>query len=153
MTADTVIILDAPLEARLVAAEMAIGPETGASVTFSGRVRGEQERVRALYLECYQSMARRALHGMIRAARARWQLHQVVIAHRIGEVAVGDLIVHVAVTAGHRREAFQACEYLMDYLKTAAPFWKKALADDGDHWVEARDRDQQAWRRWQEDEH
>ena len=153
MARDTVIISSTAIKADALGAGLAGDGESGAVVTFSGHVRSEDGALNALYLECYEAMARRALQGMIAAARQRWQLHDVLIAHRTGEVAVGELIVHVAVSAGHRREAFSACEYLMDYLKTAAPFWKKTVTDCGGHWVEARERDQQAWRRWQEDEH
>jgi molybdopterin synthase catalytic subunit len=128
--------------------------DVGAVASFVGHVRGrihEQERaddVCALALEHYPGMTERAIEAMIVEAQARFDVLGALVIHRVGRLLPGERIVLVAVTAAHRREAFQACEFLMDYLKTHAPFWKKETTPQGEHWVDARVADDAALARW-----
>lgn len=122
----------------------------GAVVSFVGRLRDVNAgaSVQGLWLEHYPGMTERALQALIDEARARWQLGRVAIIHRVGQLRPADQIVWVGVTSPHRAEAFAAAEFLMDALKTRAPFWKKEQTDRGERWVEARDTDAQRARRW-----
>lgn len=120
----------------------------GAEVRFSGRVRDEQRRVRALYLEHYPGMTEKVLHRIAAHAQQRWPLNTIDILHRVGEIGVGEEIVRVTVCAAHRQAAFEACLFLIDTLKSQAPLWKKELAGDGWRWVEARQSDAEAACRW-----
>lgn len=137
-----------------VAAEYAALTEddvaAGAVVLFVGRVRemGLSSHVTGLTLEHYPGMTEKALNEIIDEAKARWEIIRCRIIHRIGTLTLGDQIVLVGVTSSHREQAFLAAEFLMDYLKTQAPFWKKESARDGDHWVTAKDKDTQAAQRW-----
>ncbi len=125
--------------------------DIGAVVTFLGLVRDfdNGQSLQSLTLEHYPAMTEKALQSIAAEAQQRWDLQDVCLIHRVGELQPADRIVLVAVASAHRREAFQACEFIMDYLKTRAPFWKKELADRGEHWVEAADSDTQAAGRWQ----
>lgn len=122
----------------------------GAIVTFSGLVRDYHDghEVSGLFLEHYPGMTENSLRDIATQARARWSLRGITIIHRIGELRAGDQIVFVAVASSHRSDAFAAGEFIMDYLKTRAPFWKKSLQSDGEHWVDARDSDESAAARW-----
>jgi molybdopterin synthase catalytic subunit len=100
-------------------------------------------------LEHYPGMTEKALAALVDEACARWNLLEVTVIHRVGRLLPGDPIVLVAVASSHRGEAFAACEYLMDYLKTRAPFWKKEETPTGERWVEARASDDQAAARWE----
>lgn len=124
---------------------------TGAVVTFTGLVRDmhDDRRVSGLYLEHYPGMTEKSLHEIASEACARWPLQALTIIHRVGELQAGEQIVFVGVGSAHRHSAFAACDFLMDYLKTRAPFWKKSLQEDGGHWVEAKDSDAAAAERWQ----
>lgn len=124
--------------------------DIGAVVTFSGLVRDlhEGSTVNALYLEHYPGMTERSLQEIIAAAQVRWPLQAVSVIHRIGRLEAGEQIVFVGVSSQHRTAAFAACEFIMDYLKTRAPFWKKSLQADGEHWVEAKSADEAAAARW-----
>jgi molybdopterin synthase catalytic subunit len=124
--------------------------EVGAVAAFVGTVRDRNEgaQVSAMELEHYPGMTERAIEAMVRQARERFQIHGVRVIHRIGSLLPGDQIVLVVVTSSHRQEAFQACEFLMDYLKTQAPFWKKEATPDGARWVDARQADDAALARW-----
>ena len=123
--------------------------EVGAIVSFVGTVRDEgAEAISALELEHYPGMTERSLQAMAAEAAARWPLTAIRIIHRIGRIPVGGQIVLVATASTHRRAAFEACEFLMDYLKTRAPFWKKSIGPDGERWVEARETDDEAAARW-----
>ncbi len=121
------------------AALAALGPDVGAIVSFMGQVRDTP-----LQLEHYPAMAERELQALLDEARTRWPLKGATILHRHGELQVGEPIVLVLTASSHRREAFEAAEYLMDWLKTKAPFWKKAP----DGWVEAKASDEKAAARW-----
>jgi len=122
----------------------------GAVVTFTGKVRNHNlgDSVAALTLEHYPGMTEKALHEIVDEARSRWPLQRVSVIHRIGELFPGDEIVFVGVTSAHRGSAFAAAEFIMDYLKTRAPFWKREATGQGDRWVDARDSDHQAAQRW-----
>lgn len=124
--------------------------EDGAVVTFTGKVRNHNlgDNVAALTLEHYPGMTEKALQEIVDAARERWPLQRVTVIHRVGELFPGDEIVLVGVTSAHRGSAFSAAEFIMDYLKTRAPFWKREATEQGDCWVDARDSDHQAAQRW-----
>ncbi|MBA8869395.1 molybdopterin synthase catalytic subunit MoaE [Pantoea agglomerans] len=124
--------------------------EDGAVVTFTGKVRNHNlgNDVAALTLEHYPGMTEKALQEIVDAARERWPLQRVTVIHRLGELFPGDEIVLVGVTSAHRGSAFSAAEFIMDYLKTRAPFWKREATEQGDRWVDARDSDHQAAQRW-----
>jgi molybdopterin synthase catalytic subunit len=125
-------------------------PHIGAVATFVGLVRdiNEGDGVRTLTLEHYPGMTEQSLRDIAREACTRWPLDDVTVIHRVGELHPGDPIVLVAVASGHRGEAFAACEFIMDYLKTQAPFWKKETTPDGARWVEARESDSASAERW-----
>ena len=122
----------------------------GAVASFVGLVRSENDgdAVGGMTLEHYPGMTEKALEKIVSEAQSRWRLQDVLVIHRIGKLQPGDQIVLVIVSSGHRGEAFQACEFLMDYLKTQAPFWKKELTPEGARWVDARVSDDQALARW-----
>ena len=127
-------------------------PAVGAVATFIGIARdaNDGEAVGKLVLEHYPGMTERALAGIVERARARWRLIDALVIHRVGELAPSDPIVLVAVSSAHRAEAFDACRFMVDYLKTEAPFWKKELAPDGaERWVEARHSDDEARAQWE----
>ena len=105
--------------------------------------------VSTLVLEHYPGMTEKALEGIVAEARGRWDVMDILVVHRVGEMKPTDQIVLVAVAGAHRGEAFAACEFVMDYLKTRAPFWKQEQTRQGARWVEARDSDEHAARRWQ----
>jgi molybdopterin synthase catalytic subunit len=119
----------------------------GAVCSFVGTVRGSGD-VRAMELEHYPGMTEKAIEAMIDEAHRRFDIIGVRVIHRVGELQPGDQIVMVAVTSKHRHESFQACEFLMDYLKTQAPFWKKEHTPQGAQWVDARSSDDEALQRW-----
>lgn len=120
----------------------------GAVASFVGYVRADGG-VTALELEHYPGMTEASIASIVAEARQRWPLIGVRVIHRIGRLSVGSQIVLVAVASAHRGAAFAACEFVMDYLKTRAPFWKKAFTMDGSHWVDARASDDDAASRWQ----
>ena len=129
-------------------------PDTGAVAAFIGQVRdlSEGAEVSALTLEHYPGMTEKALESIIRQAQARWDIFDALIIHRIGTLNPLDQIVLVLVSGAHRGEAFAACEFIMDYLKTEAPFWKKEQTSAGARWVEARASDDTARQRWTENQ-
>ncbi len=120
----------------------------GAIVTFTGLVRDTDARLTAMEIEHYPGMTERAIAAIMDDARARWSLTDALVIHRHGTLQVGDTIMMVATAAPHRADAFAAAEYLMDYLKSRAPFWKKEVGPDGTSWVAAKDDDETALRRW-----
>ncbi len=125
----------------------------GAVAAFIGTVRDRNDGrgVESMELEHYPGMTERSIEAMIDAATARFGIRGARVVHRVGLLAPQDQIMMVAVTAGHRGAAFQACEYLMDYLKTQAPFWKKEATPEGGRWVDARSSDDAALARWGND--
>ncbi|HRD85743.1 MAG TPA: molybdopterin synthase catalytic subunit MoaE [Rubrivivax sp.] len=135
-----------------VAALRAGDSAVGAVAAFVGTVRDRNEgaagEVSAMALEHYPGMTEKAIEAMIDEAHARFDIRAARVVHRVGELQPADQIVLVAVSSAHRGQAFQACEFLMDYLKTQAPFWKKETTAEGARWVDARSRDDQAAARW-----
>jgi molybdopterin synthase catalytic subunit len=122
----------------------------GAVAAFVGLVRdvNDAAAVSTLTLEHYPGMTEKALSGIVDEAKARWEIYEATVIHRVGELKPTDQIVLVAVSSAHRGEAFAACEFIMDYLKTRAPFWKKEQTPAGTRWVEARASDDEAAARW-----
>jgi molybdopterin synthase catalytic subunit len=118
-------------------------PKIGAVASFVGLVRDV-----AMTLEHYPGMTERAIGKIVEEAKGRWQVMDCTVIHRYGELKPNDQIVLVAVASAHRGDAFAACEFIMDYLKTQAPFWKKEQAGEGARWVEAKASDDQAAERW-----
>ena len=125
-------------------------PTAGAVVSFIGQVRdvNDGDSVNTLTLEHYPGMTESALAAIESEARARWDLMDSMIIHRVGTLKPLDQIVLVAVLSAHRGEAFRACEFIMDYLKTKAPFWKKEITPTGERWVDAKTSDEKAIDRW-----
>lgn len=124
-------------------------PDAGAIVTFAGIVRDEGGTLSAMEIEHYPGMTERALNAIEAGARDRWQLSDTLIIHRHGPLRPGETIMMVATAARHRADAFAAAEFLMDYLKSRAPFWKKeTLASGSAGWVDAREADEAALKRW-----
>ncbi|UAL10769.1 molybdenum cofactor biosynthesis protein MoaE [Caulobacter segnis] len=145
----TVTLTDQPFEpGALVTAFCAGREETGAVATFVGLARAERGAAAALELEAYPGFTDTAIGEIARDAIGRFKLQDVHIVHRTGRIAPGEAIVFVATAAGHRREAFEACDFLMDYLKSRAPFWKKEHGPDGARWIEPTDRDRTDAERW-----
>jgi molybdopterin synthase catalytic subunit len=124
--------------------------DVGAVVSFIGQVRdvNEGDEVSQLTLEHYPGMTEKSLEVIINQAKSRWNIMDVLIIHRVGTLQPCDQIVLVAVSGGHRGEAFAACEFVMDYLKTEAPFWKKEATPSGERWIEAKTSDDDAKQRW-----
>lgn len=124
--------------------------DAGAVVFFVGRVRemNQSRLVSGLSLEYYPGMTERVLEQIMDAAKQRWELIAVRIVHRVGQLYLSDQIVFVGVTSRHREHAFQAAEFLMDFLKTQAPFWKKEATAQGDVWVDENQKDKDATERW-----
>jgi molybdopterin synthase catalytic subunit len=122
----------------------------GAIASFVGLVRdvNEASEVRTMTLEHYPGMTEKALAQIVEEARSRWDIVDALVIHRVGELKPGDRIVLAAVAGAHRGEAFAACEFIMDYLKTRAPFWKKEQTPEGERWVEARASDEEKASRW-----
>ena len=122
----------------------------GATTLFVGKVREMNlgDSVSGLYLEHYPAMTEKALREIIDEARSRWELQRVAVIHRIGQLYTGDEIVLVGVSSAHRGDAYHANEFIMDYLKTKAPFWKRETTDQGERWIEGRESDQQAADKW-----
>ena len=123
----------------------------GALASFLGLVRdlNDGASVSEMSLEHYPGMTEKALEAIVTEARGRWDIYDALVIHRVGPLKPCDQIVLVAVTSAHRGEAFAACEFIMDYLKTRAPFWKKEATVDGGRWVDARETDDSAAARWQ----
>jgi molybdopterin synthase catalytic subunit len=125
-------------------------PKVGAVASFVGLVRdiNEGDTVSTLTLEHYPAMTEKSLRVIVDEAMQRWQIDDVTVIHRVGKLKPLDRIVFVGVSSSHRGDAFAACEFIMDYLKTRAPFWKKEGTPQGDRWVEARAADDAAAERW-----
>ena len=125
-------------------------PKVGAVASFVGVVRDLNDggQVAEMTLEHYPGMTEKALEKIVAEARSRWEIYDALVVHRVGTLKPSDQIVLVVVTGAHRGEAFEACEFLMDYLKTRAPFWKKEATPEGSRWVDARESDDAAADRW-----
>ena len=133
-----------------IAALRRANPAVGAVASFVGIVRDVNEgaAIEAMTLEHYPGMTERSIDEIITQARGRWNILDVLVIHRVGTLRPLDQIVLVIVTSGHRGDAFAACEFIMDYLKTRAPFWKKEQTSAGARWVDARASDDMAAERW-----
>ena len=141
----------APLDpSECTAALESTAPLTGAVCTFTGLARdyGDRDSVNRLFLEHYPGMTEAAIQVVIEEAQARWPLHCVAVRHRVGWIAPGERIVFVGVSSSHRHDAFEACQFIMDYLKTRAPFWKKEITPEGEAWVQQKASDRVAAQRW-----
>ena len=127
-------------------------PKIGAVASFIGVVRdlNDGDSVSTLTLEHYPGMTEKSLEAIVQQAKDRWDIYDALIVHRVGTMRPLDQIVLVIVTSAHRGESFQACEFLMDYLKTRAPFWKKEVTPEGERWVDARSSDDVAAKRWEQ---
>ena len=134
-----------------IAAVRAGNPAIGAVASFVGvvRDRNDGDAVATLTLEHYPGMTEKAIEAIVTEARSRWAIFDVTVVHRVGELKPLDQIVLVVVAGGHRGDAFAACEFIMDYLKTRAPFWKKEQTPEGLRWVDARASDDDAAGRWE----
>ena len=133
-----------------LAALRADNAKVGAVVSFVGTVRdvSDGEQVAAMELEHYPGMTEKSLTAIAQEARRRWPGSDILIVHRVGKLMPCDQIVLAAATAAHRQAAFEACAFVMDYLKTQAPFWKKETTATGERWVDAREEDDAALARW-----
>lgn len=148
-------VTDQPINTgALLKAFEAEAPNAGGIVTFSGLVRPEaaQGRVKSLFLQAYTPMTENGIRDAMDTAKTRWPLEACTIVHREGEMVPGDTIVFVATASKHRRAAFEAADFLMDYLKTKAVFWKKETTDIGETWIEPRPEDYDDADRWTEQE-
>ena len=126
------------------------GPETGAVATFTGLVRasGDQTGVTGLFLEHYPGMTEAVIQQLVDQASQRWNVRAARVIHRVGYLPLQQQIVFVGVASGHRADAFAACEFIMDALKTSAPFWKKEITSGGEHWVEQKASDVERSENW-----
>ncbi|RYH01998.1 molybdenum cofactor biosynthesis protein MoaE [Salipiger sp. IMCC34102] len=120
----------------------------GAVVSFTGLVRDLDGRLQHMTIEHYPGMTERAISDLVAQAHARWDLADALVIHRFGDLGPGAQIMMVATASAHRAEAFAAADFLMDYLKSRAPFWKKEVTRDGADWVAAKDADEEALNRW-----
>lgn len=125
-------------------------PKIGAICCFTGLVRefGDRSDLTGMFLEHYPGMTEKALQNIIDQAHERWPINQVRVIHRVGELKMSDQIVFVGVSSAHREASFSACEFIMDYLKVDAPFWKKELTISSENWVEEKGTDQKRAERW-----
>ena len=126
-------------------------PDVGAVVSFVGQVRdlNDGNTIARLTLEHYPGMTEKSLEAIVNQAKSRWNIMDATIIHRVGTLQPLDQIVLVAVSSAHRNEAFSACEFMMDYLKTEAPFWKKEATAEGEQWLEPKETDEAARKRWE----
>ena len=156
----TVSVQEADFDSGAEIAALSAGREdVGAVASFVGLVRADkgagagvgagEAAVRAMTLEHYPGMTEKALQAIVEEAHGRWDFFDARVIHRVGRLLPGERIVFVAVASSHRGEAFAACEFIMDYLKTRAPFWKKEETPRGGHWVDASESDDHAAGRWE----
>ncbi|CUH78399.1 molybdenum cofactor biosynthesis protein MoaE [Tropicibacter naphthalenivorans] len=144
-----IVVQEQPFDFGAEADKFANGRhDMGAIVTFTGVVRDVEGGLSTMEIEHYPGMTERALEKIAQEASQRWSLGDVLVIHRYGPMAPGDKIMMVATAARHRKDAFEAAEYLMDYLKSRAPFWKKEHTGKDAGWVAAKDEDEDALKRW-----
>ena len=122
--------------------------KAGAVVTFTGIVRDTREGLQSMRIEHYPGMTEAALSKIAQDAQSRWSLQDTLIIHRFGDLSPGEIIMMVATASKHRADAFEAADFLMDFLKSRAPFWKKEITKSGEEWVAAKDADEDALKRW-----
>ncbi|CUH35167.1 Molybdopterin synthase catalytic subunit [Jannaschia seosinensis] len=145
-----IVVTEADFDLGAEAARLEAGSDTGAVVTFTGRVRDVSGGLRRMTIEHYPGMTEKALRTIAEEAAERWPLSGVTIVHRHGALSPGDRIMMVGTASRHRDAAFAAASFLMDYLKSRAPFWKKEETADGMGWVAAREADEAALDRWRD---
>jgi molybdopterin synthase catalytic subunit len=139
-----------PFDPAALPVELGGNPAAGAAVTFTGIVRSTADRpIIALILECYEELARNEIAAIVDRGITRFKLTDAAVIHRYGRLLPGEPIMQVVTTAPHRQAAFDGAQYLMDYLKTDAPFWKQEETADGVTWVEAKPADDTARQRWE----
>ncbi|TPE55643.1 molybdenum cofactor biosynthesis protein MoaE [Maribrevibacterium harenarium] len=146
-----VLVQEADFNVQALYQDLCIANDTGAVAMFVGRVRQFTEQVdqdASFLLEHYPGMTERNIEKIVTEAKQRWPLLAVTVVHRVGELRVDDQIVFVGVSSAHRAEAFQACDFIMDYLKSRAAFWKKETSQGQSHWVEAKAADEASLERW-----
>ena len=151
MSGETVTITLEPIDTnKESSAAAAAGDNVGALVTFSGICRADEkgEQISALFLEHYPGMAEQEISAHVEEAKRRWPLLSARVVHRVGRIEPGETIVFVATASAHREAAFQAAEFIMDYLKSSAPFWKRTEGGKREAWVEANEKDERALDRW-----
>ena len=146
-----IIIQEDRFSISKICAELSDKDNVGAIVSFSGHVRefAKDKQLKYLEIEHYPGMTESLLQEIVDQAAARWDLIGLTVIHRVGELLPSDQIVFVGVASQHRADAFEAAQFVMDYLKTKATFWKKVDQGDQQHWVESKDSDQTASQRWQ----
>lgn len=148
-----VVVQDEDFDVSVLQAQLLLGKAAeGAVATFTGyvRSRNENRNVHCLELEHYPGMTERSVLTILEECGQRWPVLSAGVVHRVGKLKPGDQIVWVGVSSSHREASFAACEFIMDYLKTRAPFWKKELGPEGGHWVDARTSDNERAERWQQ---
>jgi molybdopterin synthase catalytic subunit len=145
---DLIKVSEQPIDVNKLNDWLSQLPQDGAIVTFMGKVRSIEKQTISLFLEHYASMTEKVLANIADQARERWQLSRIVIIHRIGEINANEQIVFVGVSSAHRSDAFAAAEFIMDILKSEAPFWKKERTMQGERWVEAKKTDKEALKKW-----
>ena len=145
-----IIVSETPLNIGELSQRIKPRLETGGVASFTGYMRNNNvgRNVSGMFLDHYPEMTEAALQVITDDATKRWPLHNGLVAHRVGNVLPGDLLVYVETHAEHRQAAFDACNFIMDTLKTSAPFWKKETSDNNEHWVEQRDSDLSALKKW-----
>ncbi|CTQ49707.1 molybdenum cofactor biosynthesis protein MoaE [Jannaschia donghaensis] len=143
-----IIVSQDDFDLGVEAERLETGPDTGAVVTFTGRVRDVAGGLRHMEIEHYPGMTERALTDIAQDAADRWSLSAVTVIHRHGRLIPGARIMMVGTAARHRDAAFESASFLMDYLKSRAPFWKKEVREDGAEWVASKDSDEAALDRW-----
>ena len=145
-----IVVQEQPFDQNEVYRWLSEQNSVGAIVIFVGKVRDLNlgDEVSSLYLEHYPAMTKKALNEIVTQAKARWDIQRVSVIHRVGLLQTGDEIVLVGVSSAHRGDAYQANEFIMDFLKSRAPFWKKERTNKGERWIESRDSDQEALERW-----
>ena len=145
----TVRVQSEPFDAGAELNALAAGrPEVGAIVSFTGVVRDTDGTLRQMEIEHYPGMTERAIEAIVTDVKTRWNLADVLVIHRFGILPVAAPIMMVATASAHRADAFAAADFLMDYLKSRAPFWKKEMTTDGTTWVSAKTDDEDALKRW-----
>ena len=145
-----ILVQSEPFDVGAETAQFAQGHENvGALVTFTGIVRNNDAgTLTEMQIEHYPGMTEKALTAIANEAQTRWDLQDVLVIHRHGDLAPGEMIMMVATAARHRKAAFEAADFLMDYLKSRAPFWKREITSEGAEWVAAKDDDEEALKRW-----
>ena len=139
----TIIIQEDSFSISKLILELSEKDNVGAVVSFSGYVRefSKEKKLKYMELEHYPGMTEKALEGIVQKAKSHWDIEQTTIIHRVGKLLPKDIIVGVIVSSRHRSNAFKACEFIIDFLKTEAPFWKKEISDKGEVWVSERQED------------